>query len=515
MKKRYLASLIAIVMIMLTVFAPFGEAYNVYAAGNGTAKISVENVKANAGDTVEVAISLSNNPGVIGLRISVEYEAGKLDLIDAVNGNVFAKNAAVFGNDLDASPFILSWDESLAQGNINANGKLAVLKFKVNSSDAQIKVQVKDLYDYDLNDVSCSVTNGRIYSGSPTTSTTAGTSTTTKTTAKTTASKTTAKTTAKTTKKTTTTTAKLPDIDVKITRLSGSDRIQTAVEISKSGWKKADNVVLAYAMNYPDALAGAPLAHALNAPILLTANKGSLESSVLKEIERLGAKNVYILGGKSAVSDKIAGSLRSQKLSVERISGSSRYGTAVAIAEKLVDVTGKKPAEVFVVSGVNFPDALSVSSIAALKKCPILFAPATGSIDGATSNFIKSCKTKDVYLLGGTAAVSDGVKSGIKSLGVNVVRISGSDRYATALAVYRKFDKVFKGDGVVIATGANFPDALAGGAYAAKKSVPVILVGNSVSSEMKKYVKSGKPDSAVVLGGENAVSQQVAYSMFA
>jgi len=494
MKKKYAAALLAMVMLVLSIATPFGGAIDAYAAGKQTAKISVSSVKAKAGDTVSVDVSLSNNPGIIALRIAVDFDTDKLQLLEAANGTVFEKKAAVFGNNMNASPFVLSWDESLVTENITTNGKLAVLKFKVKSSDTQIKVQVRDMYDVNLIDVSSSVTNGSVYSGTQTTTSTTATITTKPT--------------------MTTTTAKLPDIDTEISRLSGKDRIATAVEISKSGWKNSNNVVLAYAMNYPDALAGAPLAYALDAPILLTANKGSLESSVLSEIKRLGAKKVYILGGSSAVSDNIAKSLKSNKLTVERISGSSRYETAVAIAEKLADVTGKNPKEIFVVSGVNFPDALAVSSIAAIKKCPILFAPATGSVDKTTANFIKSSKCKDVILLGGTAAVSDGVKIGIRGLGVNVERVSGSDRYATALAIYKKYDDVFKGDGVVIATGANFPDALAGGAYAAKKKMPVILVGASASAEMKKYVKAKKADKAVVLGGVNAVSEQVAYSLF-
>ncbi|MBR7007096.1 MAG: leucine-rich repeat protein, partial [Ruminococcus sp.] len=85
------------------------------------------------------------------------------------------------------------------------------------------------------------------------------------------------------------------------TRLAGAGRYETAVEISKAGFPDgSDTVVLAYGLNYADALAGVSLAKAKNAPILLT-NLKTLPAETLAEIKRLKAKNVIILGGTGAV----------------------------------------------------------------------------------------------------------------------------------------------------------------------------------------------------------------------
>lgn len=312
----------------------------------------------------------------------------------------------------------------------------------------------------------------------------------------------------------TTTAAKLPS-DIKATRLAGSDRIATAINISNQGWKKANNVIIANAYSYPDALAGAPLAYKLDAPILLTVGEDSLEKNITDEIKRLGAKNVYILGGNAAVSDKISKSLSSSGYTVKRLSGESRYETAVAIAKQLASLTGKKPSELFFVSGANFPDALAVSSIAALKGCPILYVPAAGSIDKSTADYVSSSGCKKATILGGTAAVSDAGKNSISKLGVTVSRVSGSDRYETALAIYKKYDSVFKGKTIAVATGENFPDALAGGAYAAKLGCPVILVGKKVSSGMKSYVSDMKVKTVYIFGGVNAVSDDTVSKLIA
>ncbi len=119
------------------------------------------------------------------------------------------------------------------------------------------------------------------------------------------------------------------------TRLAGAGRYETAVEISKSGFPNgAKTVVLAFGLNYADALAGVPLAKAMNAPILLTTLK-TLPAETLAEIERLNAKKVIILGGTSAVSADVEKALTDKKLEVERIAGTTRFETAAKIADKM------------------------------------------------------------------------------------------------------------------------------------------------------------------------------------
>ncbi|OLO42394.1 hypothetical protein BTR23_04020 [Alkalihalophilus pseudofirmus] len=85
-------------------------------------------------------------------------------------------------------------------------------------------------------------------------------------------------------------------------RIAGANRIETSIQISNIGWPNgAETVILASGRDFPDALSGAPLAYALDAPILLNTNR-SLNERVKEEIRRLGARNVIILGGINAVS---------------------------------------------------------------------------------------------------------------------------------------------------------------------------------------------------------------------
>ena len=289
-----------------------------------------------------------------------------------------------------------------------------------------------------------------------------------------------------------------------VSRLAGNSRFDTAVEISKTGFKKADTVVLAYGLNYADALAGVPLAARLNAPILLT-NKDKIGSETLAEIKRLGATKVVILGGEGAVSSKVVDTLADNGISkdnIERVAGSTRYGTATAVAEKLT----KKPTDVFFVYGNGFADALSVSAVA-----PIIYLNTKGTLDKATASYLASIKgsVKNAYVIGGEGVISnDMMKKAGAALGVTPTRIFGANRFDTCVAVNEKFANVLGGNTICVATGMDFPDALAGGVFAAQKKAPLFLASGKLSDKQKKYIKTKAAGSIYVFGGTGAVSNK-------
>jgi len=295
-----------------------------------------------------------------------------------------------------------------------------------------------------------------------------------------------------------------------VARIGGVDRLDTAELIAESGWggTNAKNVVIANAHNFVDALAGVPLAKALDAPILLATNKnGQLDQSVWDKLHSLNANNIYLLGGKSVISSNIQTALTAAGYSVTRIDGSDRYETAVKIAQQLEKVTGKKPAEVFFSSSTSYPDALAISSAAAISDSPILYAPASGSVDSKTAAYAKACGAASAVVLGGTKAISDSTYKSIEKLGfASVGRIFGSDRYDTCSKICSAYKHLYTGKGVAFAIGTSFPDALAGGAFAAKKGIPVVLVsGTSVNSQLAAFSKAQAGGYAYIFGGEKAV----------
>lgn len=297
--------------------------------------------------------------------------------------------------------------------------------------------------------------------------------------------------------------------------VAGVNRYETAVEASKRAFPSgADTVVIATGANWPDALGGAALAGTVNGPLLLT-DPAAMPAAVEAEITRLGAENAYILGGTGAVSPaveaKLAGMLGAAN--VTRLAGTDRYGTARAVADEVIALRGATfDGTAFVATGANFPDALGASPIAAAKSWPILLAPTSGA------PYVPAA-VDEAVILGGTGAVSAEVESSLKtSLGAaKVSRQGGLDRYATA-ALVAEFgtNKGLVWNGVGIATGAAFPDALSGGAMLGSLDTVMLLTPTaSLAPSAGTALTDAKAEIGTVhfIGGTGAVSDAVRASV--
>lgn len=281
----------------------------------------------------------------------------------------------------------------------------------------------------------------------------------------------------------------------KVDRISGQNRYQTAVEVSKEGWKSASTVVLARGDEYADALAGVPLAKKFNAPLLLTQSNTFTEAT-MNEIRRLGAKTVYLLGGKKAISSSVESELSKLGVTVHRMEGANRVETAASIAEEIWK-NGKNKA--VLVNGYNFPDALSVASYAAQKGIPILLTE-TNKLPDLTKEVLKD---KQTLVIGGSLAVSNKVFNQIP----NRERLAGQNRFDTAVEIANHFNT--GADHQYITTGYDFPDALASGALAAKEGTGVLLVGTSIPKEVKEFITTNKIEEVSIVGGSIGVPDKV------
>jgi putative cell wall-binding protein len=280
------------------------------------------------------------------------------------------------------------------------------------------------------------------------------------------------------------------------TRLAGADRYLTAIQISQAGWSTSTNVVLARGDNFPDALAGAVLAQKVKAPLLLT-EPGSLLPEVETEIKRLGVTRVYLLGAQAALSATVESKLKTLKITCQRLQGADRYGTAASIAR----LTGSPEAEAFLVSGYKFADALSISSYAAAHNIPILMTEAN-NLPGETMKILAEMKIDKITIIGGTGVVGTAVESALQGLGIKTSRIEGADRYQTNLNVIKNLD--YDQSGIFVATGENYPDALAGAVLAARQNQPLFLLKDKVIPEQTSaYLNTVRPqiEQLTVFGG--------------
>lgn len=291
--------------------------------------------------------------------------------------------------------------------------------------------------------------------------------------------------------------------EIPSTRLSGDSRMDTAVSISRAGWDSSDSVILVNAYNFPDALAGTSFAYLMNAPILLTPY-GSIDDATMNEIARLNAKSIYILGGSGVISDDILNNLKSKNYNVQRIFGQDRYKTAVEIGKYLSADT------VVISTGDNFPDALAIGPFAASLGYPVIFA-SKESLNADTKAALNSWNIQNVIIVGGTGAVSEAVEDEIKAMNINVERLSGDNRYLTALSIIKRFTSDADVTGIIASTGEDFPDALSGGPFAAKNGYPLILTGmDDVNLDVLDFVKGLKLSGNIyILGGNGVISDDV------
>ncbi len=284
----------------------------------------------------------------------------------------------------------------------------------------------------------------------------------------------------------------------KISRISGLDRYQTALEISSEGWETAETVIIARGNDFADALAGGPLAHVLEAPILLTLTN-ELTDDVLAEIERLGAMQAIVLGGNAAVSKEVENELVNAKLSVTRAGGNDRFATAAAIAE-LIAPEGAD--EVVVANGLDFPDALSVASHAAQAGTPILLT-LKDSVPAETQEVLESLGATKTIVVGGHAVISEAVESLLPSAN----RLGGIDRYETNTIIAEHYN--VDNNHLYVATGKDYADALTGSVLAAKTNSGVLLVHAIVPDFVSSYITENEVQYLTVFGGENAVKAEV------
>ena len=292
-------------------------------------------------------------------------------------------------------------------------------------------------------------------------------------------------------------------------RSAGANRYDTASLISQQMYKStAKTVVLATGLDFHDALLAVPLANAYNAPLLLT-TQTQVTKQTEAELARLKPSKVIIVSTNGAVGAKVTTTLKKYNPTV--IEGKTVFETSTKVAAALQKKTGKKPDTLFFATDSSFADALSVSPVAAIKKAPIIYLN-NKKIDDKTAAYLKTVKgsVKNAYIVGGDGVISSTMMNNVaKSLGLTVnktvQRVAGKNRYETCVAVNDKFADLLTGEGICVAKGLDFPDALAGGVYAAKTLQPLFLADGKLQENQVKYLASKNAKTVTVFGGTGAL----------
>ncbi|SDY82284.1 cell wall-binding repeat-containing protein [Herbiconiux ginsengi] len=290
-------------------------------------------------------------------------------------------------------------------------------------------------------------------------------------------------------------------------RIEGADRYDVAVKISQTSHPaNSDTVYIANGAGFPDALSAAPAAASDDAPLLLTP-PDQLLPVVSEEIKRLAPKTIVVVGGPNSVSPAVFSTLQSLAgESAIRIGGADRYEASRNVVDYAFGETGATSA--YLATGTNFPDALSASAAGGSSGAPVLLVyGAAAAADVATKATLDDLGVTTLKIAGGPNSVSPGIESSLAAV-APVTRLSGADRFEASIAINR--DAFTRADDVFIATGLNFPDALAGAALAASSTAPLYVVPSTcVPQAALDDIAALNPDRVTLLGGPASLSPAV------
>ncbi len=289
-----------------------------------------------------------------------------------------------------------------------------------------------------------------------------------------------------------------------------------AFPYAKSSCPASRAAVLATTNRYQDALSSQFLAQDLTTGTLLTPT-ASLSQVTATTLREEGIDTVYIVGGPLAVSTTVKAAIADLtayecggktlatsfgKVIVHRIFGQTQYATAEAVAEfvgragseslsgaygttnatggtgRYNDTAGASSAPptaaseptAILASGQEFQDAQAASVISYHTRLPMLLTPAT-TLSTTAVSAIRDLGVKQVILMGGPLAVTDGVEASlVADAGVSVLRVAGKDYTDTARELAR-FEAAgpTKGLGwtpahrIMVARGNGFTDGLCSG----------------------------------------------------
>ncbi|WP_114908113.1 cell wall-binding repeat-containing protein [Ornithinimicrobium murale] len=287
-----------------------------------------------------------------------------------------------------------------------------------------------------------------------------------------------------------------------VTRVGGENRYETAAQASERSFQPiVDTVYVATGQEFADALTGSALAGHQSAPVLLV-QQDNVPQATATELARLDADRVVVLGGDVAVSDDVVAELAEVSgTEVTRLAGENRYETAADVAGEFTEVD-----HVFVATGLEYADALAASAAAGADGVPVLLVN-EGGVPDATAAYLEGVEPSSITVLGGTKAVADETVEELLAYTDTVDRIAGENRYETAAALSAQRGGA---EGVVLATGQDYPDALTGAAYAAMGEEPVVLVQqNRVPNDTLAEFDRLAARTVLVLGGPAAVAEAV------
>ena len=216
---------------------------------------------------------------------------------------------------------------------------------------------------------------------------------------------------------------------------------------------------------------------------------------------------------------------QAQEAAPSRLSGADRYETAAAVARATFP---NGVSTVVLGSGVTFADSLAGAYYAGIDNASCvsrtgMLLTAPSSLSPAARQAIRDLRVAQVVILGGPQAVTESVASELRSITststnggpLTVLRVSGTNRWDTMyrLNIACGLDAVGSVGGkrtALVASGLNFPDALAAAGAAYGRQLPLVLTPpDQLGAEARRVLSELQIEQVLIMGGAGAVGPAV------
>lgn len=264
---------------------------------------------------------------------------------------------------------------------------------------------------------------------------------------------------------------------------------------------QAQHAVLVRDDAFPDALAAGPLAGA-DGPVLYAPYGPALHPSVRLALERVlpPGRPVYLVGGDAAISTGVERELQGAGWQVQRIAGSNRVLTSVAVATEMAARQGE-PDTVLLATASDWPDAAAGGAYGAHVGAPVLLA-FLDDLPEETQHLLDELDPERVYALGGSQVLSNAV---VRAAGAS--RVSGETRESTAVAIAEQLWGRYTADDAPrwsVVPGSSAEDwhwAFAASPVAARHDAAVLVARSPLGESVVDYLEG--------LGYDNGTTAQL------
>ena len=287
-------------------------------------------------------------------------------------------------------------------------------------------------------------------------------------------------------------------------RIGGPDRYETAAMVSARTFEPGvPTVWLATGLDFPDALSASAATRG-DSPVLLV-RPDAIPAAVAAELARLQPQSVRVLGASATVGDAVLQeAARITGVPVTRIAGTDRYATSALVSRAAF---GPGVPVLYVSTGLQFPDALAAGAAGAQAGGPVLLTRPT-ALSSSVLAEIQRLAPARIVVTGNTDAVAEAVVTQLRTI-ARTIRLAGVDRYDTSRMVARDLRSAADVPVVAVATGLNFPDALAGGPMVAHSGGAVVLVRSTLDPATAEDIVRSDPSLVAFLGTDPTVSTAV------